>query len=306
MKILRNILNGMIIGVANIIPGVSGGTMAVSLGIYDKLIASVTGLRKAWKKSLAFLVPILLGAGISVVLFAKLMEYLLDKQALPTGLTFIGLIFGGLPMLWKLLSAEKQKTGRKGFSVGNILSFLVFFGIAVALPLLKSHDSENAVLAFGVGNSVILFFLGILAAGTMVIPGVSGSMVLMILGYYYGVLNAVNGFLDALKALDFGTILSYASLLVPFGIGVLIGIVGIAKLIDFLLRRFAVSTYCGVFGLIVASPFGILYNTGVLKTKPSALPLLVGLVLCVLAGIFTYWFSGKSGQEKEEAQGEQM
>ncbi len=303
MKILRNILNGMIIGVANIIPGVSGGTMAVSLGIYDKMISSVTGLRKAWKKSLAFLVPILLGAGISIVLFAQLMEYLLDKQALPTGLTFIGLIFGGLPMLWKLMREEKQKAGQKGFSVSNVLCFLIFLGIAVALPLLKSHDSENAVLAFGVGNSVILFFLGILAAGTMVIPGVSGSMVLMILGYYYGVLNAVNGFLDALQAFDFGALLSYASLLVPFGIGVLIGIVGIAKLIDFLLRRFAVSTYCGVFGLIVASPFGILYNTGVLKTAPSALPLFVGLVLCALAAAFTYWFSGKSGQEKEEEQG---
>lgn len=303
MKILRNILNGMIIGVANIIPGVSGGTMAVSLGIYDKMISSVTGLRKAWKKSLAFLVPILLGAGISIVLFAQLMEYLLDKQALPTGLTFIGLIFGGLPMLWKLMQTEKQKAGQRGFSVTNVLCFLIFFGIAVALPLLKSHDSENAVLAFGVGNSVILFFLGILTAGTMVIPGVSGSMVLMILGYYYGVLNAVNGFLDALKAFDFGTLLSYASLLVPFGIGVLIGIVGIAKLIDFLLKRFAVSTYCGVFGLIVASPFGILYNTGVLKTAPSALPLFIGLVLCALAAAFTYWFSGKSGQEKEEEQG---
>ncbi|MDO4316895.1 MAG: DUF368 domain-containing protein [Lachnospiraceae bacterium] len=304
MKILRNILNGMIIGVANIIPGVSGGTMAVSLGIYDKIISSVTGLRKAWKKSLAFLVPILLGAGASIVLFAKLMEYLLDKQALPTGLTFIGLIFGGLPMLWRLLSAEKQKTGQKGFTVVNVLCFLLLFGVAVALPLLNSHDSESAELAFGVGNSAILFFLGILAAGTMVIPGVSGSMVLMILGYYYGVLNAINGFLDALKAFDFGTMLSYASLLVPFGIGVLIGIVGIAKLIDFLLKRYAVSTYCGVFGLILASPFGILYNTGVLHTKPSAVPLLVGLVLCVLAGIFTYWFSGKSGQEKEEAQGD--
>ncbi len=299
MRIIRNIINGMVIGVANIIPGVSGGTMAVSLGIYDKLIGAVNGLRSQWKKSLAFLIPILIGAGLSVVLFSRLMEYLLEKQALPTGLTFIGLIFGGLPMLFGMLKKERKKEGGKYFTIGNVLCFLVFFGIAIALPLLKPHDSENAVIAFGAGNSVILFFLGVIAAGTMVIPGVSGSMILMILGYYYGILNAINGFLDALKAMDIGTMTSYVSLLAPFGIGVLLGIVGIAKLIEYLLKHFAVSTYCGVLGLIAASPFGILYNTGVLGKTPEMLPLMIGIVLGIFAAVFTYRFSGKG--EAQEA-----
>lgn len=299
MKIFRNIINGLVIGVANIIPGVSGGTMAVSLGIYDKLIGAVNGLRKQLKKSLAFLIPIFIGVGLSVVLFSRLMEYLLEKQALPTGLTFIGLIFGGLPMLWKMVKTEQKQAGKKHFTIANVLCFLVFFGVAIALPLLKSHDSENAVIAIGVGNSVILFFLGVIAAGTMVIPGVSGSMILMILGYYYGVLNAINSFLDALKAMDIGTMMSYVSLLAPFGIGVLLGIVGIAKLIEYLLKRFAVSTYCAVLGLIVASPFGVLYNTGVLGKTPKVLPLIIGIVLGIIAAVFTYRFSAKG--ESQEA-----
>lgn len=299
MSIFRNIINGMVIGVANIIPGVSGGTMAVSLGIYDRFIGAVTGLRKQWKKSLCFLVPIFLGVGLSVVLFSRLMEYLLNRQPLPTGLTFIGLIFGGVPMLFRMIKKEQAREEKKRFTVVNVLCFFLFFGIAIVLPIMKSNDSESAVIAFGVGNSVMMFFLGVISAGTMVIPGVSGSMVLMILGYYYGVLNAVNGFLDALRGMEIGTMMSYTGLLAPFGIGVLLGVVGIAKLIEYLLKHFAVSAYCGVMGLILASPFGILYNTGVLGKAPKVLPLGIGIVLCVAAAVFTYWFS-KKGETQEE------
>ncbi|RAN56763.1 DUF368 domain-containing protein, partial [Dolosigranulum pigrum] len=86
------IIKGMFIGVANIIPGVSGGTMAVSLGIYDDLIASITHLVKEWKKSIQFLTPIVVGAAAGVILFSYLITLLLTQYTLPTALTFVGLI----------------------------------------------------------------------------------------------------------------------------------------------------------------------------------------------------------------------
>lgn len=95
------IIKGMFIGVANIIPGVSGGTMAVSLGIYDDLIASITHLVKEWKKSIQFLTPIVVGAAAGVILFSYLITLLLTQYTLPTALTFVGLILGGVPILFR-------------------------------------------------------------------------------------------------------------------------------------------------------------------------------------------------------------
>lgn len=298
MKVLITVLNGIVMGIANIIPGVSGGTMAVALGFYEKMIGAINGLRKDFKGSLRFLAPLLLGAGIGIVAFSKLLEYLLDKQPLATGLTFIGLIFGGIPMLFSLMKKEQKGKDRKGFGAADVLVFVAMLALAVALPLMKSNDSETTVIALEAGNIIIMFVVGVIAAATMVIPGVSGSMVLMILGYYSGVLNLVNSCIDGLKAMDFDLLFHCAALLAPFGIGVLLGIVGIAKLISFLFARYPVTTYCGVFGLVFASPFGILYNTGVFTRALSVPALLIGLVLMVAAGIFTYAFS-KFGEKAE-------
>ena len=104
------------------------------------------------------------------------------------------------------------------------------------------------------GTMILLFIIGVVAAATMVVPGVSGSLVLMILGYYYGIINSLKGFFDALKVFDLGTMLHLCLILVPFGIGVLLGIFLIAKLITYLFEQYGIQTYCAIFGLILASP----------------------------------------------------
>ena len=109
------------------------------------------------------------------------------------------------------------------------------------------------------GTIISLFLVGIIASATMVVPGVSGSLVMMILGYYYGILEAIRSFIEALKNLDTAGLLNGFLLLFPLGIGVLLGIFLIAKLITFLFERYGVQTYCAILGLIVASPFAIFY-----------------------------------------------
>lgn len=295
MKAILDILRGIVIGIANIIPGVSGGTMAVSMGIYDKLIGAVSGLFKHFKKSVLFLLPLLVGMGVGIVAFGKLLEYLLEYHVLATCLTFVGLILGGLPVLWLHLknSLSKKPGGRLG--AGEAVSFLVLLAVGVGLPLLQGSEGAVKAMTLSPGSILILFLLGVVASATMVIPGVSGSMVLMVLGYYSTILAQVTGLVDNLLARDWAALGHCAGLLVPFGVGVVLGIFLIAKLIEWLFAKFPSQTYGAIIGLIVSSPFAILYSSGALG-QFSVVGLIVGLVLGA-AGAWVTWLMG----EKEPA-----
>jgi putative membrane protein len=292
---LINIIKGVLMGVANVIPGVSGGTMAVSLGIYDKFIAAITNLFKRFKQSIAFLIPIIIGMGVGIVGFAYLIEYLLEKQTLPTDLAFIGLILGGVPLIFRGLRDKQKEKGIDKFKIRpqDVIAFVLFFALAVGLPLFKESTDTLQQLEVNAGNAFMLFFGGIIAAATMVVPGVSGSMVMMIFGFYYGVLNLVTGFFNAVFALDFAGALKLCILIIPFGVGVLLGIFLIAKLIDYLFRNHGIVTYFAIFGLIIASPFAIIYNTGVFSKAFSPLGLLVGIILMLVFGYGTYYIGTK-------------
>lgn len=165
---------------------------------------------------------------------------------------------------------------------------MVLFLAAAALPMVHTDDQVLKTFSVTPATLIALFLVGVVASATMVVPGVSGSLVMMILGYYYGIINTIKSFLDALRALDTAGLAHGFALLVPFGIGVLLGIFLIAKLITFLFEKFGVQTYCAILGLIVASPFAIFYNTGALNQIPSFFSIVVGLVLAGIFGFVTY------------------
>ncbi len=248
---IRMILKGIVIGIANIIPGVSGGTMAVSMGIYDKMIHAATHLFSEFKKSMEVLIPIIIGAVIGVVALARIIEIMFEKIPLQTNLLFIGLIVGGLP-------AITRKVKGKSIRLGHILSFLVFFAVVAGMAVLGEQEGAAADLSFSLLNVIKLFFVGVLASATMVIPGVSGSMMLMLIGYYNPVLSEVNRFIDNLLDFNVPGILDGCLVLVPFGIGVVIGIFAIAKVIEIIFEKFPEHAYWAIIGLIVASPIAIL------------------------------------------------
>ena len=145
------------------------------------------------------------------------------------------------------------------------------------------------------GTALLLAALGLIASATMVIPGVSGSMVLMVLGYYNTILNLVTGCVDGLFAGDFALILHNVSLLLPFGVGVALGIFGIAKVIEYLFAHFPSQTFAGIIGLILSSPFAVLYSSGALAhfTVPG---LIVGLIIGA-AGAWVTLLMGKADPE---------
>lgn len=290
-----NIFKGMLMGIANVIPGVSGGTMAVSLGIYDRLIESVTCIIKKFKESISFLFPIFLGMALGIVGFSYLIEYLLREHTLATDLSFVGLILGGLPIIFRGLRGKQKEEGNIKFKVRvrDVVAFILLFLVVIVLPFFKENTDTLQTLDVNFSNAVMLFFGGIIAAATMVIPGVSGSMVMMILGFYYGVLNLVTGFFNAFFSGDIIGALRLCILIIPFGIGVLLGIFIIAKIIDYLFKKHGVITYFAITGLVTASPFAIIYNTGVLGKSVNLIELVVGVVLMVGFATGTYYIGKK-------------
>lgn len=257
------------VGIANIIPGVSGGTMLVSMGLYDRLIESITHLFRDWKKSVRFLLPIFIGAGLALVLLAKLFEYLLGTWPVPTNLGFCGLIAGSLPFIL-------NKVRHKGFNTSMAVCFLLFFALVVGMALLGENSGAQASVAITPMNVILLFLVGIIAAATMVIPGVSGSMMLMLLGYYEPILHLINQFVSGLIHFDMGKLLPACGALIPCGLGIVVGIFAVAKLIEWVMDRWPAQTYWAIIGLIVASPVAILLNTD--WAGFSWMQLLIGVV----------------------------
>lgn len=294
MNLLLNVIKGMMIGIANVIPGVSGGTMAVSLGIYDRLIGSISGLFKNFRESLSFLFPIILGCGIGIVGFTYTIDYLLSKHTFVTCMAFVGLILGGLPALYHALKNKMQESDTS-IGISSVAAFTLALAVSVALPLFKTGEGMTAIPVTA-ANMAILFILGIIASATMVIPGVSGSMILMILGYYSGIISAIKGFLDGLRAMDMTALKEGFLLLFPFGIGVILGIFLIARLITFLFNRYGVQTYSAILGLVVSSPFAIFYNTGLFPelSSLSIWAVLLGVLLMIAGAVITNLVGEKS------------
>ena len=161
---IKKLLQGMVVGIANIIPGVSGGTMMVAMGLYDKLIHAITHLKSEFKNSMKLLIPIFIGAGAAIVILSRLFEFLLENYPIPTNFAFCGLIAGSLPFIFNKVKGHSVSTGK-------IAAFLIFFGIVILMALLGDTNGKAADVSFGIINMIKLFSVGIIAAATMVVPG---------------------------------------------------------------------------------------------------------------------------------------
>ena len=272
------VLKGFLLGIANVIPGVSGGTLALTLGIYQDLIGAISHFFKNLKKNLKFLIPLGIGMVMAILLGSKVITFCLDKFALPTTLFFIGLIVGGIPLLTKKLKGRRLKPL-------NLAVFLLTFGIVMIMTFLNAGNNAVDLSNMSVIQFILLMIVGMVAAATMVIPGVSGSFVLMLLGYYKPIMATLG------NLTDFSLLGHNILVLAPFGIGILIGIVGIAKLIEFLLKKYEIPTYYGIIGFVTASVIGL--GIGLVGVPTTTLQVLAGLVLFVIAFIIGYKLGDK-------------
>lgn len=250
MRLLKEICRGSLLGVANIMPGVSGGALAISMGIYDKIIYAITHLRKDLKNSIRILTPIGIGVVLGFAGLSFVIRWLFEEYPLQTNLLFVGLVLGGIPEILKPIRAEKVRAA-------GILAFFFFFFLVAVLPMLNISGKE-AVMDLSFATAVKMFGIGIISAATMVVPGVSGSMILLLIGYYQPLLDEITGCIQGFLTMNVDQMIRGVLILAPAVLGLGAGIIVIAKIVEYLLAHHKTTSYWGILGLIIASPVGIL------------------------------------------------
>lgn len=277
---LLDFLKGIIIGIANIMPGFSGGIMAVSFNVYDRIISAVSNFFSKPLKIIKDVWALALGGVLGIVLAILGISFFLDKFPIPTVMLFIGLIVGSIPTIFEKVKAKK-------YSVSQIIAFFAGIVFIVSVPLF-AKERVLLVQEIDLGLVITLFFLGIVAAATMVIPGVSGSLILLAFGYYIYIVALVKDFLKAIIFFDKATLASNVFPILALAAGILIGVVLLAKLVEKLLKKRPKQVYSAILGMVCASPFAIIYqllNPGDPETAPYREALQRNLVLNLIIGV---------------------
>ena len=280
VEYLKYFLCGLIFGTANVIPGVSGGTMLVVFGIFDRLTDAISGVKRIFK-NFPFLLTFGLGAGAGILVSAKVISQMFVSFGVQTNMFFIGLILGGIPLIYRLGTAEKKPKPL------CILPFVIAMAFVIALAVLEKLNifslTAETVEGFDLVFSLKMVGSAALAAVTMIIPGISGSFVMMLLGVYETIIGALSTF-------NFYVI-------IPFAIGAVVGIVLGAKLISMLIAKNRLMVYSALMGLVIGSVYAILpdgfgFN---LQTGYGFVFLLLGVIASVL--IEKLGKAGKSAAE---------
>lgn len=268
----KNIYRGLIMGISDVIPGVSGGTIAVLLGIYDRLIASINGiLSKEWKKHIGFLIPLGIGILTAIFLFANIIEWLFEHYPGPTQFFFLGLILGVLPYLFHKADARNK------FKGNHIL--LLIIGIAIVASMAFFNPNEGDVIQKVTGTTyVLLFFSGFIASSAMIIPGISGSFMLLLIGVYATIISAISNL-----QLD---------IIAVTGLGIVIGIVVMSKVINYFLTNYYTATFAIIIGLVIGSVFVVFPGW------PESTAYMILSIVTFALGLFVAYILGRIEYEE--------
>jgi len=226
----KRLIFGLIIGIAGIIPGLSGGVIAAAMGLYEPTVIALTGLFKEPKKNACFLLPFLIGAAAGVLLFSNVVGWLMDTAANQVLFLFFGLVGGSIPSVLKEANA-------KGFRLRYIGAFMIAMIFVLALDYLGSITTSVAQSATWDMKHEIFYGM-IMALGTIV-PGISFSFILIYFGAYAGLLAAIAAF-------DF-------AVLGPIVLGFIIAAIPLIKLVEIFFRKHHGASYYAVLGFLIAS-----------------------------------------------------
>lgn len=253
MEFLKNIVKGLFIGAGAIAPGVSGGVLAVIMGVYEKMTASLSNLFKDFKKSFLYLLPLGMGGVVGIVLFSNVMEYLFIHFNIEVRYGFIGLMIGTFPSL--LRTANK-----KGFKKSYLLLMILTLSTTIFISFLEGKIESGA--SFG-GDSFFHFILyGVVVGLGSIVPGLSSSVMLIYLGAYEDLLNAIS-------TIDI-------KLLFPAGIGFILSFVGISKILSHFFDKAYGLVYYLILGFVVGSIIPIFPGFS------FEMPYLIGLLLMII------------------------
>lgn len=227
-----NFIKGIIIGIGKVIPGVSGAILAASLGIYEKGLEILSNLRTQLLKNIKFVLSVGLGILFAMVLGSKLILYLLNNHYLITMFSFMGMIIGGIKPICNKIYEE--------FNIKNLLIFLTSFFAIILLSFIEIK-SINADCAF------VYILSGISEAISTVVPGISGTALLMIIGTYDEIMQCFANLFSV------STLFKNLIVLIPFTLGFIIGIIVISKILNNLFNKYKIRTYYAIIGFSLSS-----------------------------------------------------
>ena len=295
MNMIQLLFIGITIGMANVIPGVSGSTMAVVFNIYDRFVNAITLNIKKLIENRRFVIPVVGGMALGVLLFSKLITVLYENFPVQTDYFFTGLIIGSIPMLFSFMTKKQdgQKfTAKKTISI--VICALAGFAVLIGFGLLGSDidtakEMSKSLPQWTFPLALHIFAAGFVGAIAMIIPGISGSLLMLIMGVYPIVMKSIPALFVPAQTLQ------AFFLLLPNGIGVLAGLLCGAWIVKTFLRIAPNQTYAVIFGLIAGSAIQLFPG---IKGISGVLPG-IACLLCALAGIFLAYFSSKVTAKEE-------
>ncbi|HHM2612236.1 TPA: DUF368 domain-containing protein [Staphylococcus aureus] len=272
-----NILKGFAMGTSDLVPGISGGTIALLLGIYNQFIASISGIfsRRFWP-SFTFLIPIIIGMLLAMGSLSNLFNYLLSQHHIPTMFFFGGLIIGIVPYLLKI---SNYKTS---FTTKHYMMVIAGIAILIVITLMNNGD-KHAGETLTLSTSLIIkyFIAGMCASSAMLLPGISGSFMLLVFGVYGTVMLAIS---EVVK-------LNFAGLpiLLAVGFGVLAGFIISSKIIQYFLTHHKLMTFALIIGFVVGSLFAVFPGlpTNIVMWFVSLVVFIIGFIVSLTLGRIT-------------------
>ncbi|GBW08910.1 integral membrane protein [Staphylococcus aureus] len=272
-----NILKGFAMGTSDLVPGVSGGTIALLLGIYNQFIASISGIfsRRFWP-SFTFLIPIIIGMLLAMGSLSNLFNYLLSQHHIPTMFFFGGLIIGILPYLLKI---SNYKTS---FTTKHYMMVIAGIAILIVITLMNNGDKHaGETLTLSTGLIIKYFIAGMCASSAMLLPGISGSFMLLVFGVYGTVMLAIS---EVVK-LNFTGL----PILLAVGFGVLAGFIISSKIIQYFLTHHKLMTFALIIGFVVGSLFAVFPGlpTNIVMWLVSLVVFIIGFIVSLTLGRIT-------------------
>ncbi|HDA7938342.1 DUF368 domain-containing protein [Staphylococcus aureus] len=272
-----NILKGFAMGTSDLVPGVSGGTIALLLGIYNQFIASISGIfsRRFWP-SFTFLIPIIIGMLLAMGSLSNLFNYLLSQHHIPTMFFFGGLIIGIVPYLLKI---SNYKTS---FTTKHYMMVVAGIAILIVITLMNNGDKHaGETLTLSTGLIIKYFIAGMCASSAMLLPGISGSFMLLVFGVYGTVMLAIS---EVVK-LNFTGL----PILLAVGFGVLAGFIISSKIIQYFLTHHKLMTFALIIGFVVGSLFAVFPGlpTNIVMWFVSLVVFIIGFIVSLTLGRIT-------------------
>lgn len=265
-RTLKDFLVGALIGIVSMLPGASGGIIAVVFGVYERLIADLASIRKKLLKDLRFIIPLGIGivAGLFVCAFG--LEFLLERIEIPMMFFFVALILCQIPEIYGMANEDDEAR----VSAFNVIAGIVGFAVMVAFLFLGSVETDYG-LDLGDRSAVslaLMFAVGVIVAISKIVPGISGASILLAVGLYTPLMKAFTN-LDVVS-------------LVPIGVGFIVGVLALSKVVDYFMTRHRRSTYWAILGLTVGS----IVTVGVDAFQDlSGTEMIAESIVCVVIGL---------------------